>query len=516
MEEYTFWPFKIAEEIIKKFPNIKTHVIATGTSISGEPHIGNANDVIRGNFIEIALKNLGYDVKLIWIADDMDPLRSIPAGFPLELKNYLGVPVCYIPDIYECHESFTMHFEDIFLKQLEKFFVKPEVFLGIEMYKNGLYNEAIKIALEKRLEIIEILNKYRTTKLEKDWYPIDIICPKCKKISTTKILSYDEKSLKAKFVCEKTKKFLHKKYEVEGCGYEGEISVLNGNAKLTWRVEWPARWSFLKVTCEPFGKEHAAAGGSWDTGKEIVKLFSWEAPFPVIYEHFLVNGAKMSKSKGNVITLDDVLNFMLPEHLRYWMAQGRLTIAKDIRFSSLVPRVFDEFNFAERVYFGLESTGNKRKDNNLKNAYMLAVVNVENRKTFNVNFFKIVEIIENFGEELLIKKLKELNYEFDEARLKKMITLIKNWMNNFYLKKEKFVVPEEYKQFIKELINAIQTENNLEQKIFEIAKKSGNVKEFFKIVYKILLNKDEGPRLCNYIKEIGKEKVVKKLIDSIS
>ncbi|MCS7123436.1 MAG: lysine--tRNA ligase [Candidatus Aenigmarchaeota archaeon] len=515
MESYLFWPFKVAKEIIKEFPNVKKHIIATGTSISGEPHIGNSNDVIRGHFIEIALKDLGTDAELVWISDDLDPLRSVPKGLPNELIEYLGIPVCNIPDIFGCHKSFTSHYEDIFLEQLEKVFVKPKVFLGMEMYKNGLYNESIRIAMEKRSEIIKILNKYRKEPLDETWYPIDVICKNCGKISTTRILSYDKENFRVKYVCEKTKKVLHKKYEIEGCGYEDEVSIFNGTTKLTWRVEWPARWAFLKVTCEPFGKEHAASGGSWDTAKEIVKIFNWEPPFPIVYEHFLVNGEKMSKSKGNVITVDDVLNFILPEHLRYWMAQGKLTIAKDIRLSTLVPRVFDEFDFAERVYFGLETSGNKKKDNNFKSAYKLAVVNVKAKKTFNVSFFKIVEIIENFGEEFLEKKLRELKFDFDEERLKERVRLIKNWMEKYYKKKEDFVVSTNYKPFIEELIEAINSEEELEKRIFEIAKKSGDVKEFFKTIYRILLNKESGPRLSNYIKEVGKEKVLEKLKKAI-
>ena len=122
-----------------------------------------------------------------------------------------------------------------------------------------MYNDVIKLAMEKRNEIAKILNKYRKEPLSKDWYPINIICEKCGKISTTKIISYDPKTAKAGYVCSEEEVLLHKKHEVKGCGFIGETSILDGKAKLTWRVEWPARWVFLKATCEPFGKEHAAA-----------------------------------------------------------------------------------------------------------------------------------------------------------------------------------------------------------------------------------------------------------------
>jgi len=513
-EEYVFWPFKVAEEIIKKFPDEKIQTIATGTSISGTPHIGNYNDVIRGHFIQLALEEMGFKSRLVWISDDMDPLRSVPQDLPQQLKEFLGIPVCNIPDLFGCHEKFTDHFEDEFLQSLKEVFVEPEVYLGWKMYKDGLYNETIKISIIKREEIIKILNKYRTSPLPDDWYPIDIICRNCGKIATTKILQINKENLVAKYICETSEKILHKKYVVRGCGYEDEISILNGNSKLTWRVEWPARWSFLRVTCEPFGKEHAASGGSWDTGKEIVHLFNWKPPHPLIYEHFLVEGEKMSKSKGNVLTLKDVLKYMMPEHLRYWMAQGKLTIAKDINLKSMVPRIFDEFNLAEAVYFGIKSTNDKRKDSNLKNAYKISVVNVKEKKPFEIPFNTIVELLKIYPESEIPRKLRELNYDFDEKELEVKIEKIKNWFEKFYKVEEKVEIDESTKHILRELIASIENfenEKDLEGKIFEIAKKSGDIKKFFEDIYKILFGIPKGPRLSKYILEVGKEKVLEKL-----
>jgi lysyl-tRNA synthetase class 1 len=266
------------------------------------------------------------------------------------------------------------------------------------------------------------LNKFRKEPLPENWYPINIICENCKKISTTRIISYDSKSAKASYVCSEEEVLLHKKHEVKGCGFIGETSVLDGKAKLAWRVEWPARWVFLKATCEPFGKEHAAAGGSWDTGKEIVKVLGWIPPYPVIYEHFLVGGEKMSKSKGNVITVPQMLKYLTPEQIRYWMLQGRLTIAKDIKLAQLVPQTANEFDKAERIYFGLETTKNKRKDQNFKRAYKLATVKPK-KSNIQIPFEILVEVAKILPEkkqvEFAVEKLREFGY------LKKVRTTIK-------------------------------------------------------------------------------------------
>lgn len=526
MEQQKFWPDKIAKELVSNWKG--KQVIVTGTSMSGEPHIGSANDVVRGHAIMLAVKKLRHPTELIWISDDMDPFRSVPNDLPKELEDYLGIPVCNIPDFWKCHKNFAEHFEKKFLRQLESVYVKPKVLLGIEMYRKGMYNNVMKLAIKKRREIAKVLNKYRTTPLAKDWYPIDIICEKCGKITTTKILKYNERTAKAEYVCDPEEILLHRKNPVKGCGHKGTISILNGNAKLSWRVEWAARWVFLKATCEPFGKEHAASGGSWDTGKEIVKILGWKPPYPIIYEHFLVNGEKMSKSKGNVITVPDMLKYMKPEHLRYWMFQGKLTIAKDISLSKMVPHLFDEFDKAERVFFGKESTGDKKKDNNYKRAYELAIVKPKKKFLLNAPYNMLAEIVKILPEnqvKFAIEKLKESGHlkktdESVENILEERIVFVKRWLDDFQKREEvKIEVKEIERKTVKTLIEKIKSAESgeeLQSDIFEIAKKGGvKPAKFFKLIYKILLNSETGPRLGPYILEVGKEEVVKKLKASI-
>ncbi|MFH8120229.1 MAG: lysine--tRNA ligase, partial [Candidatus Aenigmatarchaeota archaeon] len=215
----TFWPDKVAIELIKNF-KVKKQVVTTGTSISGDPHIGNVNDVVKGHAIFLALKKLKVDSELIWVSDDMDPLRSVPKDMPKELENFLGMPVCYVPDFWGCHKNFAQHFEEKFIQQLESIFIKPKIMKGVEMYEKGMYNKVIKLAMKNKKEIVKILNKYRTSPLPEDWYPVDVICEKCGKITNTKILSYDEKKVEVEYECSEKSIFLKKKYEVKGYGYK--------------------------------------------------------------------------------------------------------------------------------------------------------------------------------------------------------------------------------------------------------------------------------------------------------
>jgi lysyl-tRNA synthetase class 1 len=524
-KEYEFWPDKVAKELVKKW-KVAKQVIVTGTSMSGEPHIGNANDVIRGDAIARAVRDLGEKSELIWISDNMDPFRSVPEGMPAQLADYLGIPAAHIPDIFDgSHRNFADHFEQKFLQHLESVYVKPKVLLGVEMYRNGMYNAVMQIAMKKRKEIAAVLNKFRKEPLPDTWYPVDVICDNCGKIATTKILSYDEEKAEAEYFCNPEEILLHRKNPVRGCGHHGKKSILNGGGKLTWRVEWPARWVFLKATCEPFGKEHAAAGGSWDTAKEIVKILGGRPPFPVVYEHFLVKGEKMSKSRGNVITLPDMLRYMKPEHLRYWMYQGRLTIAKDINLETMLPMLFDNFDKAEKIFFNQLTTGNKRKDNNYRRAYQLACKKLPKRPDMHIQFAKLAELVKILPEEnqieFAIKKLKEWKIvknvtSSDKKELATRLRLVKNWYEDFHKPEiEKISLKEEEKSAVRHLIEIIQEEadgEKLQRKIFEISNEHNIAPaEFFKIIYRILLKSDKGPRLGPYIIARGKEEVIKKL-----
>ncbi len=525
MRSTEFWPYKIAKELVKKFPDVEKQVISSGTSMSGEPHIGNANDVIRADAIFQACKKLGIEAELNWVSDDMDPLRSVPAGMPKEMHDYLGMPVSSVPDFWQCHENFARHFEEIFLEQLKDVLVEPVAYFGYDMYRKGMYNETIKIAMEKRKEIMEILNKFRTKPLQEDWYPISVICQNCGKIATTKIISYDAEKNEVSYVCSEQEVLLHKKYFVKGCGYEGKVSIFNGTCKLVWRVEWPARWSFLKVTCEGMGKEHYIAGGSYDTGKEIVKLFGWKAPYPFFYEHFLVNGQKMSKSKGNVVTLPDMLRYMTAEQIRYWMFQGSLTTAKDIRLKEMTPHVMDEFDRAERVYFGIEQAKSEKEKNNLIKAYEIAVVNVPKEIRYQVPFNiakQIVSFIDPASNFELAKELieKVLRKKIDkhEDYVKERLQKVRNWVEDFgeviklaKLDEVKQLLSQKEKEILSNLAERIASVQELnEEKLFEEIKalaKEFNIshKEIFKTCYKVLIGKEEGPRLYYLIKALGLE-----------
>jgi lysyl-tRNA synthetase class 1 len=524
--EAKHWTDQIASEMLKN--KQKKQVIGTGTSLSGEPHLGSANDVIRGDAIRKAVEKAGGKAELIWIGDDLDPFRSVPAGFPEKLKDYLGYSVALIPDLFGCkHKNFAHHFETKLLEQLDSLGVKPTAYFGIEMYKTGMYNDSIITAMKKRKEIAAILNKYRKDKLKEDWYPINVICPKCGKIPTTIITSYDENKQTVKYECSTEEVIVHKKNTVKGCGHRAEASILNGNTKLTWRVEWPARWSFLKVTCEPFGKEHAAAGGSWDTTKDIVKLFGWNRPVPVRYEFFQVSGGKMSKSKGNVITVPILLEIMRPEEIKFWMYFGKIGKAREISLDQFSLHVAEEFDKAERIYFG-EKTEDERDALNYKISYDLAVPK-KAKRLIQVPYSTAAYVLqmvsgrerENFIQTGVIPKdITSEEWKSVGSRLEN----VRNWLKDyapeeFKVKilenKPKIGVSEDLKFFYEDMAKQISkgiSGGKLQEYIYNEAKERkldrGKV---FKTAYRLFLGKERGPRLGPFLVSLDREFVVNRL-----
>ncbi|HIP62723.1 MAG TPA: lysine--tRNA ligase, partial [Archaeoglobus profundus] len=318
------WADVIAEDLLKRG---NKHTIATGITPSGHIHIGNLREMLTADAVRRAVIDKGGEAEIIFVADTFDPLRKRYPFLPKEYEEYVGMPLSEIPDPEGCHESYAEHFLQPFLESLEILNIPVKVEKADEMYKEGRYEEVIKIALERRDEIAKIIEEVTGRKLEDDWSPFMPLCEECGRINTTKVVGFDDKWIY--YRCE--------------CGNEGKVSY-KGGGKLTWRVDWAARWKILGVTCEPFGKDHAAAGGSYDTGKRLAKeIFGIEPPYPIPYEWINLKGVgAMSSSKGIVIPVREFLNVLPPEIVRYIIIRSKPKKHIDFDPANLLELV-DEF-----------------------------------------------------------------------------------------------------------------------------------------------------------------------------
>ena len=251
------------------------HTIATGITPSGDIHVGNMREIITADAVQRALERVNVESELLYIGDTFDPLRKVYPFLSESYAEQVGKPLSEIPCPCNSHRHYAEHFLEPFLNAVNELGIRQRTLLTHELYSDGRYAEAIRKVLDNRERIKEILESISGRALEENWFPYNPKCSMCGKIPSTKVTEY---------------KFPFVFYECN-CGHEGKADVRRAEGKLPWRVDWPARWWMLNVTCEPFGKDHATVGGSYDSGKAIAEeIFNFKAPFPVVYGWIQLKG----------------------------------------------------------------------------------------------------------------------------------------------------------------------------------------------------------------------------------
>jgi lysyl-tRNA synthetase class 1 len=351
-----FWAESVAEAILERDPDDPV-VIKGGISPSGVPHLGNMNEIARGYFVAEALRERGHDVRQLFTADDRDPLRRVPrtladldgnivglgdvdAG---ALGRNLGKPYTAIPDPFGCCDSYGAHFSNLIERSADLLEIPVETVSNTERYESGAFDGVIHHLLDHREQARNVLAEYQE-KVDDDYVPFRPICAECGHVTETNaVRSVDLDAGTVTYVCtdieagERT---------IEGCGHEGTATFQEG--KLPWRFEWPAQWKVLNVDFEPFGKDHAE--GSWPSGADITRtVFDSVPPVPMAYEWFTLDGEPFSSSAGHVVMVQDVLEFLEPEVLRYFFTKDP-SRARDFSIER-ADQLVDEFDEFERTYF---------------------------------------------------------------------------------------------------------------------------------------------------------------------
>ncbi len=328
-EENKYWLNGAVQAIIDSHPEGEI-IVSSGVSPSGPYHVGHLREVLTADALTFGLRRAGREARHLHFVDDFDGLRKVPQGVAAKYEDYLGMPYYLVPSP-DGEGSFADKFFNDFKSVTDEMLVDMEVIRSFEAYKAGKFTNAIEKTLENVDSIKEMIERISHRQLARDWSPVQILGP-------------DNKLTKWKFVSlNKDNKMLV--YEKED-GAKDEISYNDGKVKLDWRLDWPARWAIWGVDVEPFGRDHATKGGSYDTGKEIVQnVFDSKAPKPFPYEFINKKGEtkKMSASSGDVISPVDAARLMPPELLRYFVLKGRpgLTLFFDTGIG--YGRLFDEF-----------------------------------------------------------------------------------------------------------------------------------------------------------------------------
>ncbi|NJL93364.1 MAG: lysine--tRNA ligase [Anaerolineae bacterium] len=287
------WPDKEAQQILKRHGDDrqKTYIFETGFGPSGKPHFGTFGEVVRTNYVMLAMRDQDYQTKLIAFSDDMDGLRKVPEGFPAWLREHIGKPVSSIPDpLGDEYPSYSARMNALLVQMLDELELDYEFRSSTETYRAGLFNEQIAMVIRHYEAVQEIILPTLREETRENWFPFFPICEGCGSVGHAHVVEVNKEALEVSYVCDREFGGL------PGCGTRGRVSVLDGSGKLQWKVDWPTRWHAFGVHYEMFGKDLIESA---EVGDRIVqRVFRGTPPAHMFYELFWMHAAKKSRSRA--------------------------------------------------------------------------------------------------------------------------------------------------------------------------------------------------------------------------
>lgn len=516
--ENVHWADNSAQRVIDTFPDEDLYTVASGITPSGYIHIGNFREVITSEMVRRALVDKGKKVIFIYSWDSYDAFRKVPNDIPAEWKKYLRMPDGEVPNPFG-EGTYAQEFMKTFEDEVNVFNFPIDFQNQYEIQRSGVYAESIKKILNEKQKIIDALNKYREEPLPNTWMPIDVYDDETRK-DTNRIISYDG---------EYTLIYTNENGIEKSVNFKEDPRV-----KLRWKADWPMRWNHFKVNFEPGGKDHSTPGSSYTVGCEIIReVFGREPPVYTMYDFVKVKGqgGKISSSKGGALRVKDLLEVYTPEMVLYLFAGSRPNSEIDISFDLDVIKIYEDFDKLERLYYGLEEESNPKKLATLRRVYELSMVNgmdIQEDIPFQPGFRHLTTIAQ--ANDFDYEKVKSffmshLKTDFDEKRLYERFICAKNWLEKYAPEEMKFsintLLPADLSDTDKKVLLEVKVllENNddpkeMFAKFREIAAENGmDVKSFFQLMYGVIINKEKGPKLAEFMLE-NRDKVLS-LLSSI-
>src|SRR5215216_3314783 len=509
------WIDKVADTLIKREKKLGRNLslirVESGLGASGIPHIGSMADAVRAYGIALALQNFGFKSELVAYSDDMDGLRRIPQGLPNWLQDHIARPVSTIPDPFgSCHASYGMHMSSLLLDGLDRAGIKYLFQSGSEAYRQGILNKQIDTILKNRIKLGQKIAEFVGQDKYTEVLPYFPICSSCGRLYTAVAQEYLADERKVAYVCRGGR---IGKEEIKGCGNKGEADTTKGEGKLAWKVEFAARWQALDIRFEAYGKDimDSVRVNDWVADE----ILSYPHPLHVKYEMFLDKaGKKISKSSGNVLTPQMWLRYGTPESILLLLFK-RIAGTRHIGLDD-VPALMDEYDYYEDIN---KLNPPKQPDTHIPYRFIAQQASIfppddgdRDEKVFN-RLLKYGMIREKKSESIMHK-----------------IRLASNWGDDNMAKDEKFEIrlSDLHRKAVQELIEAIRpftglpdspdNAKNLQSNVFSIARANGiEPKEFFALLYKMFLNTDRGPRIGNYLLDLGIERathMLKRYLDA--
>ncbi len=524
------WPFIEAQRLLKRYPDgAKADgspiLFETGYGPSGLPHIGTFQEVLRTTFVRRAFEAMigarpeDGKTRLVAFSDDMDGLRKVPDNIPNAqlLEANLHKPLSRMPDPFEQYESFAHHNNAKLREFLDRFGFDYEFVAASDRYNSGAFDDALKQVLRKNQDILDIMLPTLREERRKTYSPVLPISPSTGKVLQVPVEVVDAESGTIRFTDED--------------GSVIEQSALGGQAKLQWKVDWAMRWYALDVDYEMYGKDLTDSGVQ--SGK-ITRVLGGKKPEGLIYEMFLdENGEKISKSKGNGLTIDEWLTYGSDDSLGFYIFPNPKS-AKQLH-AGVVPRAVDDYwQFRERLK-------DQKLDKQMGNpAWHLLRANggwdgadaPGAGDTLPVSFSLLLNLVSVLGLQATPENLAEYVASYtgqpvDDAQVERLIECAVNYNRDFVAPNLSKRAPQGNEvAALQELDTRLEqasadaSAQDLQTIVYEIGKNEEhgfeNLRDWFRALYETLLGSEQGPRMGSFISLYGVEPTRKLIAEALS
>ena len=509
------WPFleakKILERIGGKTPSKGYVLFETGYGPSGLPHIGTFGEVLRTTMVRHAFSKLSdIPTRLFCFSDDLDGLRKVPDNVPNRemLAKHLGKPLTRIPDPFEQYESFGHHNNAMLCRFLDSFGFDYEFQSASEHYKNGRFDETLLLVLEHYDAIMDVMLPSLREERQQTYSPFLPICPNTGQVLQVPLIRRDIKSGTITYADPETGKYV-------------ETPVTGGACKLQWKVDWAMRWRAFDVDYEMSGKDLI---DSVKLSTRICSILGGTPPINLTYELFLdEQGQKISKSKGNGLTIDEWLSYAPQESLAYYMYQSPQK-AKRLYFD-VIPKHTDEYLTQLDKYDTQE--WQLQIDNPIYHMHQGVKPDIRVPLSFNL-LLNLASVVNCSDPEILwgfVSKYQKGTSKESHPFLGKLIEFAVRYYHDFVLPHKKYRTPSDMERLaLQELMEEIQKlgsghdEQAYQAIVFEVGKKHPypELRSWFGTLYEVLLGQHEGPRFGSFIAVYGADETVRLIKEKLA
>jgi lysyl-tRNA synthetase class 1 len=515
-EKSKAWPFEEARKLVKRFEQSgypDTVLFETGYGPSGLPHIGTFGEVLRTTMVQHAFRVLTkgeVSTKLLCFSDDMDGMRKIPDNVPNQdmLKDYLDIPLSRVPNPFDSDaSSFADHNNTKLCEFLDSFGFEYEFASSTAYYEEGRFDDMLVKMCQKYQEIMDVMLPSLGEERRATYSPFLPISPSTGHVLYVPMKSVDGENGTITFDDEN--------------GEEVTLSVMGGNVKLQWKPDFGMRWAALNVHFEMYGKDHQVNGKIYS---KICRILGTRPPEQFVYELFLDGeGQKISKSKGNGISIEDWLSYGTPESLALFMYQKPKT-AKRLHFD-VIPKHVDEY-FSHLV--AMEKQTFEEQLNN-------PTWHIHNGNTPSEGvpvplsmLLNLVSASDASEKSILwgfISRYADGATAETHPKLDDLVGYAIRYYENFVKPNKTYRLPTEQERAAMEDLaakladmDAHSLADELQTMVFSVGKEHGfeNLRSWFQALYQVLLGQDQGPRFGSFIALYGVAETKARIDEALS